>query len=46
MNIEAWYDQYGNYCTGYDAHVKAWRYWTGRKYEQYHEAMRTVANQA
>lgn len=43
---EATYDMKGNYTTGYDAHMKAWRYWTGRKYEQEQEFYRAMAKRA
>jgi len=46
MINEAWYDMRGNYCTGFDAHVKAWRYWTGVKYQQEQEVWNSIAKKA
>lgn len=43
---EAHYDTRGNYCTGYDAHMKAYRYWTGVKYQQEQDAYRAMSKRA
>ena len=43
MNKQPWYDMRGNYMTGFDAHVKAWRYWTGVKYQQYQDEMTAMS---
>lgn len=43
---QPWYDMNGNYCTGFDAHVKAWRYWSGVKYAQWQEGMSAIAKRA
>ena len=44
--ITPWYDQYGYYCTGFDAHVQAYRWYRSQLWLQRNERMNALSKVA